>query len=197
MVTEAKPTLFGVGVLIIYESELAVVKETRTSKRSVKIEGQQTFPMETVEEFDEDDYATIKRACSEEIAVSDGGVRVIIPLNIIETRPGVQLRNYAVEVSSKDAVRRGSFVDEVSDIEWISLEEVVRFKGKLRFRPGVYEAVNDYRWMRMSPENYRLKKYNSLELADKIPADVFNWVLDEGLSGIEAVSRWNVLQQPQ
>lgn len=188
MKVDVEPTLFAVGALIVCDDEFAAVTEKNTSRKSVKVAGQQTHPMETVEDFDQNDLATLTRACKEEVAL-DIQQKDVIFLNTIETRPGVELRNYLVIISSKDLVKRGSFIDEVSSVKWVPLQEVILSKGSLRFRPGVHETVSDHFRLKSDPEVYQPGEYRYRELADQIPSKVYDLV-DSGLSGKEAVSQW-------
>lgn len=196
MEVEIKPTLFAVGALIVCGDEFAVVTETKTNPKSVKVEGQETFPMETVEDYDTGDFATLGRACSEEVTVPTQRIKGITRLNTIETRPGVELRNYAVELHSKEGVDRGAFIDEVSPVVWVPLTEVVKSRGRLRFRPGVYETVVDYYSMRAHPDNFEAGEHRHSQLVDQIPQEVYRLALEDGLNGREAVSRWLVRPQP-
>lgn len=195
MEVEIKPTLFAVGALIVCNDELAVVMETRTSSKSVKVEGQETFPMETVEDYDTGDFATLGRACSEEVTVPTELIKAITRLNTVETRPGVELRNYAVELHSKKGVERGTFIDEVSPVEWILLTEVIRNRGRLRFRPGVYETVVDFYRLRSGKENFEIGEHRHFQLIDQIPGEIYRLIEETGLSGKEAVSQYFSRQQ--
>lgn len=195
MKIDMEPTLFGVGTLIICGNEFAVVTEAETSPKSAKVEGQETFPMETVEPFDTGDFATIGRACSEEVNLRLDQTGGIIQLNTVEPRPGVELRNYIVEVSSRESVGRGSFVDEVSPVKWVKIDEVIKSGGKLRFRPGVYETVIDYYRYKLNPIKFQPGEHRHFQLIDQIPDLVYYLVLEEGFSGREAVSRWLALQK--
>lgn len=197
MLVDAKPTLFGVGALIVYGDEFAVVCETMTNPRTAKVAGQETFPMETVESSDTGDFMTIGRACSEEVKVPMEQIKPIRQLNSIRLRPDVEVRNYLVELLSKDGVESGTFTHEVSSVRWIPLREAIDAKRTLRFRPGVTKTIEDLLDMRRDPEAYTIRKHGYHDLEDKIPPYVFKMVLEGGLSGKEAVFRWNALQRRQ
>lgn len=194
MKIETKPALFAVGVLIVCRDEFAVVTEANTSRKSVKLAGQQTYPMETVKDCDQDDLATLIRACREEVKldVSRGG---LVFLNVVETRPGVELRNYVVKIPSKSLIGRGDFIDEVSAVDWVSLNEVISSRGSLRFRPGVHETVTDYFRHLSDPERFQPAQHGHRELVDQIPEHIYGLV-ETGLSRTEAVSQWFHLEQP-
>jgi hypothetical protein len=194
MKSEVTPTLFAVGALIVCGDEFAAITETNTSRKSVKIAGQLSYPMETVEDFDSDDSATLCRACKEEVDLNIGHEKFIL-LNSVETRPGVELRNYFVEISLKDSVGIGSFVYEVTGLEWLPLQEVISSKGRLRFRPGVHETVTDYFRLQSDPEKFKPSEYGHTDLADQIPTEVYDLV-DSGVNGKEAVSRYLFRGQP-
>ncbi|MFA5932536.1 MAG: hypothetical protein WCV81_05215 [Microgenomates group bacterium] len=194
MKSEIQPTLFAVGALIVCGGEFAAVTEENTSRKSVKIAGQQTHPMETIEDFDKDDSATLCRACKEEVKLIINPENFVL-LNSVETRPSVELRNYFVNISAKDLVGRGEFIDEVSPVEWLPLQEVISSKGSLRFRPGVFETVSDYMRLQSNPSNFKPGEYGHTDLVDQIPSEVYGLV-DSGVNGKEAVFRWLHQRQP-
>lgn len=188
------PQLHAVAIAVVCGEECAIITETRTSRKSVKIAGQDAIPMETQEDFDGSDEATIGRACVEEIRLAPEDVRRQVFLNRVETRPTVELRGYALEVDSKSVVGRGEFEDEVSPVKWVPLSEIIGAKGSLRFRPGTIETVIDYLRFRQNPESFTTGDHLHTELVDQIPEVVYHFV-EAGFSGKEAVSQWRTLQQ--
>lgn len=193
MKVDVEPTLFAVGALIVCGDEFAAVTEKNTSRKSVKLAGQQTYPMETVEDYDQDDWATLIRACREEVKL-DVNKEDIIFLNAVETRPGVELRNYVVKIPSKNLVGSGDFIDEVSAADWVSLNEVISSRGSLRFRPGVHETVADYFRHLSDPERFQPAQHGHKELVDQIPEHIYGLV-EAGLTRTQAVSQYFRLAQ--
>lgn len=177
MVEDLVEQLSGVGALIVesgnQDRSFLVIQELRSNQRTNKLAGMLSLPMETMEEG-ENYVQSLRRLFKEEVVVDSYSEEKGIELCICELLPGVVLHAFLFETTKEGLIQVGSFVDEVSNVDWIKLEEAMNTpENSLRFRPGVYEVVKSYFDLQNDPVKFRPPVFRAHELKHHIPVELF------------------------
>lgn len=169
--------LSGVGALIVESGNqirsFLVIQELRSNQRTNKLAGMLSLPMETMEEG-ENYVQSLRRLFKEEVVIGSCNEEEGRELCICELLPGVVLHAFLFESTKEDLIQPGSFIDEVSNVDWIRLEEVMNTsENSLRFRPGVYEVVKSYFDLQNDPAKFKPPVFRAHELKHHIPSELF------------------------
>lgn len=175
----------GVGALIISpdHQHFLTIKELETSRRTNKLKGMRSIPMESTEPKETLDQ-TLDRLFKEEVDIWPRSLRG--ELCRCELARGVVARIYLYEISPDTKISGGSHSTEVTDVGWTSIEDAF-FAPFGLFRPGVYEALQSYLQIDAS-EKYNPHFYRYDELWNNIPRYLFD--IAEGATQKRGLSRY-------
>lgn len=182
----------GVGAFIVDAQNplrgFVTVEEMTTKKKTNKLRGMKTYPMETIERG-EDHNQALDRLFQEEVTMTPTLALTRIKLGQYELIPGVMLHTYLFEANSDVMALIGSASSEVRDPKWTTFEEV-KSASIGAFRAGVYETVMNYLDYLRNPRNFQTRTY--INLRDRIPQEVFEFIAG-GASEKEALYHWIAL----
>lgn len=176
----------GVGALTIYENCFLGVQEGRPKRKTAKLSGMWSLPMETVEDGETHSDALI-RLWQEEITpgAEAGKIELKNELCIVQLTPGVWLHSYIFESTSCFPAALGSSRGEILGARWISISEVLNDPiGSLRFRPGVYETVLSYSQYRSKKDDWSALIFPQTRV--QVPSQVYD-LIESGVSQNEAL----------
>lgn len=142
---EIAETLAGVGLLIITPNGYFLsIKEARTSRRTAKIKGMCSLPMETIESGETHDQA-LERLLKEEVSVKElSGRTDLTKLCRVQLTPGVWLHAYLIPVNLRFQAEAGTHEDALNP-KWAHINEVLNSNPNDRlFRPGTREVIESY-----------------------------------------------------
>lgn len=197
----------GVGALIVTQDQpdrgFVSVVEQYSKRSSNKLVGMRTLPMETIK-LGETHQQVLERL----LYRPQGGEELILdnvynPDNLTEIKlgkyeltPGVVLHSYLLEVPFEIDLRIGTEVEEVGEIQWTKIEDVLNTPAEnFRFRPAVYEVLKDYLRYLQDPHSYVVGEYCFNELKNRVPTYIFD-LIDNGFILAEDVFRFVVQGLP-
>ena len=187
----------GVGALIVIheKQQFITIVELHTNRPTNKLAGQISIPMESVELGERGRRPAWRKLFKQEVKSVNFNLKKIgqIFLGQFELVPEVMVHIRAFIVSSEVKIVLGSETAEVADLKWCRFDEVLSEpKGSLRFRPGVREVVETFRFKYLAnPAQFRAGICRYQELQANIPQGAFDLV-DRGFSVGEALSRLGI-----
>lgn len=142
---EITEVLAGVGALIITpDGYFLSIEEGRTSRKTGKIKGMRSLPMETIE-IGETHGQALERLLKEEVSAKKlTNYASSAKLCRVQLTPGVWLHAYLIPANHRFRVEAGTHKDALNP-KWVHIDEVINCDPKNRqFRPGTREVVKSY-----------------------------------------------------
>lgn len=169
---EIVETLAGVGALIITpDGYFLSIEEGRTSRKTGKIKGMRSLPMETIEAAETHDQA-LKRLLKEEVSLEElNDCTNLTKLCRVQLTPGIWLHAYLMPINYRLQAKDGTHKDALNP-KWVHVSEVLKSDPRDRlFRPGTREVVKSYlRFQRNTNSQPEL----CFRCEDEIPQEVFD-----------------------
>lgn len=165
-------TLAGVGLLIITANGYFLsIEEARTNRRTAKIKGMRSLPMETIESGETHKKA-LKRLLKEEVSTENlSGHTDPTKLCRVQLTPGVWLHAYLIPVNCIFQAEAGTHKDALNP-KWVHINEVLNSDPKdRRFRPGTREVLKSYLEFH---QNNTFQPGLYFRCGDEIPQEVFD-----------------------
>lgn len=189
--------LTGVGAFIIpsglNQEKFLAIQEKQDKRQSNRLKGMLTLPMETGESG-ETVYETLERLFKEEVKIN-GYYKTVAKLGVYEINYGVVLTAFLVEVDPDVQVSVGTFTEEVNNLQWVQMQNVLTTSAHdLSYRPGVWEVVKSYNDFNRNHELYQPQVFNYNDIRHKISPEVFN-LIEQGVTRSEALSRYGLQMQ--
>lgn len=185
MSIEISSEIAGVGAFIVNKANpdqgFITVQESITKRKTNKLAGMRSYPMETIEPGENHDQA-LQRLFQEEIFIEPTIYSPKIKLGQFTLLPGVSLHTYLFEIGSDITIAVGSAAKEVKDPRWTTFQEVLEAPFGT-FRAGVYETVVGYLAYLRDPVNFQIGTY--ARLRDWIPDEIFDF-METGFTKAEA-----------
>lgn len=169
---EIVETLAGVGALIITpDGYFLSIEEGRTSRRTGKIKGVRSLPMETIEAGETHQQA-LERLLKEELSAEELNNHTdLIKLCRVQLTPGVWLHAYLIPVNLRFQAQAGTHKD-ASNPKWVHINELLGSNPKDRlFRPGTREVIESY--LKFGANN-NFQPDVHFRCKDEIPQEVFD-----------------------
>lgn len=169
---EVAEVLAGVGALIVTpDGYFLSIEEGRTSRKTGKIKGMRSLPMETMEVGETHEQA-LERLFKEEVSAKELSDRIDPPkLCRVQLTPKVWLHAYLIPVNYRFQVEAGTHKDALNP-RWVHIDEVLNSDPENRqFRPGTREVVRSYLEFQQNT-NFRPRLFFRCE--DEIPQEVFD-----------------------
>lgn len=165
-------TLAGVGALIITpDGYLLSIEEGRSSRRTGKIKGMRSLPMETTEDGETHKKA-LERLLKEEVSAEElSDCTDSTKLCRVQLAPGVWLHAYLIPVNHRFQVKAGTHKDALNP-KWVHISKVLNSDPKdRRFRPGTREVIESYLEFH---QNNTFQPGLYFRCRDEIPQEVFD-----------------------
>lgn len=176
----------GVGAFMVCGNEFLGIQEGRPKRKTGKLRGMWSLPMETVKDGEAHSDALI-RLWQEEITPGpeNNHIKLEDKLCVVQFTPGVWLHSYVFESTSCFPAALGSSAGEILGVRWISLSEVLNDPiGSLRFRPGVYETVLSYSEYQSKMGDWSALRFPQTRV--QVPSKVYD-LIESGISQNEVL----------
>lgn len=171
--TRVVEEVVGVGVLILTaDGQYLSIREEKTKRKTNKVAGMISAPMETVETGEGEGQA-LERLFREEVVAAETNELIFIGrLCDVQLAPGVWLHAYLLLSTKPFKATTGENGQDVAQPTWRPINQVMEENTGIRFRPGVKELVKSYLTFASDPENFTPQIY--FECEDKISPEEFD-----------------------